>query len=177
MLIFFETVRCFYWCLDIVRLIIGAFAIFSTSSNLVAQSLLMERGKGFHPWDDEKSRWAHTTYLKTYLNISNLWNHCVLTSFCLTESVKRREFCYTLLESTSGIRFLTRRGLEPFGNFEISPLALTCGIVPWIRGNWGSRHLIIGVWFKQEMDELFLFWWGAGLMKTCMRIDHQILWW
>ena len=28
------------------RLIIGAFAIFSTSSNLVAQSLLMERGEG-----------------------------------------------------------------------------------------------------------------------------------
>ena len=45
------------------RLVIGTFAIFSTSSNLVAQSLLMERG------------------------------------------------------------------LEPFGNFEISPLAFTCGAV------------------------------------------------
>ena len=31
---------------NVSRLIIGAFAIFSTSSNLVAQSLLMERGGG-----------------------------------------------------------------------------------------------------------------------------------
>eukprot|EP00434_Breviolum_minutum_P003793 symbB.v1.2.003339.t1/scaffold172.1/size290804/5 len=55
--------RLFLMPMSYIMLIIGAFAIFSTSSNLVAQSLLMERG------------------------------------------------------------------LEPFGNFEISPLALTCGMV------------------------------------------------
>lgn len=54
--------RLFLMPMSYIMLVIGAFAIFSTSSNLVAQSLLMERG------------------------------------------------------------------LEPFGNFEISPLAITCGM-------------------------------------------------